>query len=568
MMQTKQLNQHEIPSTPATILVIDDNPVNLSVIAEYLEEQQFRVLTAPDGEMGVRRAQFIKPDIILLDVMMPGIDGFETCRRLKADDRTLDIPIIFMTALASTEDKIKGFTMGAVDYVTKPVQYEEVLVRIKTHLTISRQKEQLANKARQLESAHQIGQQVTTILDLEPLMTTVVEAICTQFNYYFVSVWLINQEKNSLVLRAGSGREGVMLNDSRLPLETRSLIGTAYCNKAPVFVPDVHSDPRFLAVDHLPNTRSELAMPLRVGQEVLGVLDIQVDETVTIDPGEDVILLQMLVNQIAIAIHNAQLYAMEKQLRQMVETRAHELSELNASKDKFFSIVSHDLRSPFGGLLSLANMMLEEVDTISRDELKEMLEMMYDSAQATFDLLENLLTWSRLQRGRMVYQPKLVDLYGLTDKTVAVLRESAQAKGVTLMHQISPQTLIVADSQMIQTVLRNLVSNAVKFTPTGGEVTIYAQPYTNGHNGTDASNLLEVAVADTGIGMKQEDMDKLFRLDVHHTTVGTAKEQGTGLGLIMCQEMMALHDAKICVESEAGKGTKMRFTLPKLVSDV
>jgi signal transduction histidine kinase len=119
-----------------TILIIEDNPNNLGVIVDYLEEVGLKIVVARNGEMGLKRAQFAKPDIILLDVMMPGIDGFETCLRLKADKKTQDIPVIFMTALDDPEDKLKGFEVGGVDYITKPIQHEEVLARVTTHLRI------------------------------------------------------------------------------------------------------------------------------------------------------------------------------------------------------------------------------------------------------------------------------------------------------------------------------------------------------------------------------------------------------------------------------------------------
>jgi len=138
-METKPLDFIETKSLDFkgyTLLIIDDNPTNLEVIVDYLEESGFEIIVARNGEMGLKRAQVWKPKMILLDVMMPGIDGFETCQRLKADESTKDIPVIFMTALDSTEDKLKGFQVGGVDYVTKPIQHEEVLARISTHLRI------------------------------------------------------------------------------------------------------------------------------------------------------------------------------------------------------------------------------------------------------------------------------------------------------------------------------------------------------------------------------------------------------------------------------------------------
>ena len=127
-----------IPEASATVLVVDDNPTNLSLLFDLLSHEGFKVLVAPDGEGAIAQLDYVKPDLLLLDVMMPGIDGFETCRRLKANDLTQDIPIIFMTALSAISDKVKGFDVGAVDYITKPIDREELLARLKTHLMIRR----------------------------------------------------------------------------------------------------------------------------------------------------------------------------------------------------------------------------------------------------------------------------------------------------------------------------------------------------------------------------------------------------------------------------------------------
>jgi serine phosphatase RsbU (regulator of sigma subunit)/CheY-like chemotaxis protein len=143
-----------------TILIIDDNPTNLGVIVDYLEEYGFDIIMARNGEIGLKRAKIILPNMILLDVMMPGIDGFETCRRLKADENTKDIPVIFMTALESTEDKVKGFEVGGVDYVTKPIQHEEVLARLTTHLHIRNLTLKLQKSNEALSDANQ---QITTL---------------------------------------------------------------------------------------------------------------------------------------------------------------------------------------------------------------------------------------------------------------------------------------------------------------------------------------------------------------------------------------------------------------------
>src|ERR1700693_2249330 len=144
------MNELLIGICARTILIVDDVPANLAVAVDYLEANQFHVVVAQDGEEGIERAQLVHPDLILLDVMMPGIDGFETCRRLKLDAGTRDIPVIFMTALADTSDKIAGFAAGAVDYISKPIQVEELLARIKTHLALRSAQQQLETRNLQL----------------------------------------------------------------------------------------------------------------------------------------------------------------------------------------------------------------------------------------------------------------------------------------------------------------------------------------------------------------------------------------------------------------------------------
>lgn len=250
------------------------------------------------------------------------------------------------------------------------------------------------------------------------------------------------------------------------------------------------------------------------------------------------------------------------------------LRELNASKDKFFSIVSHDLRSPFGPLLGMTELLSEIADTLPPDDLKDMTATIHKSARNVFNLLENLLQWSTLQRGKMPCHPSQCDLREVADGTVELLRGNSQAKGVVLGNAVPAGLFVWADENMLATVIRNLTSNALKFTPADGQVTIAArlikmvsdssaeQVSAEMPDPSPVIALVEVAISDTGLGMNQETVDKLFNIDVHHTTLGTAQEKGTGLGLIICQEMVQKNGGKIWVESELGQGTTVKFTIP------
>lgn len=237
------------------------------------------------------------------------------------------------------------------------------------------------------------------------------------------------------------------------------------------------------------------------------------------------------------------------------------LQKANSDKDKLFSIISHDLRSPFQPLLGNAQLIMKHIERFSKAEIHTMTNDIYTSGRAIYNLLDNLLTWSRLQQARMEYCPDPVELSNLAEKTVTLLAEVARGKKIRLVQSIEAGLFVQADAYMIDTVIRNLTSNALKFTEAGGQVILSARGkgVSSDRPGT---NWVEVRISDTGIGMSQEDVDKLFKLDVHHTTPGTAQEAGTGLGLILCQEMVTKHGGQIWVESEKGKGTTAIFTVP------
>ncbi len=370
----------------ATILIVDDNPTNLRVLLDYLCDSGFKMLVARNGEGALRQAKYANPDIILLDVMMPGIDGYETCRQLKADETLQDIPVIFMTALSETENKLQGFEAGGVDYIIKPLQQEEVLARLNAHLTIRRLQQQL-------------------------------------------------QEQNALLQEKNS-----------------------------------------------------------------------------------------------------------------------QLQELNASKDKFFSIISHDLRSPFQVLLSLTQLLGDHLEMYSQEKIRTSVGHMRTSAEKLYALLENLLTWSRIQRGMMDYQPQHINVSSIIAQNVNLFIVNAEQKQITLSNSVQEELIVYADDNMVDAIIRNLISNALKFTHAGGNIIVSAT-----HNEKD----VQTAVADTGTGMNAETIAKLFRLDVKYQGVGTAGEKGTGLGLNLCKDLVEKNGGAIWVESEIEKGSTFTFTLPQ-----
>jgi signal transduction histidine kinase len=320
-----------------------------------------------------------KPDLILLDVMMPDMDGFEVCRRLKESALLKDIPVIFISALNDTKDIVKALKCGGVDFITKPFQAEEITARVNTHLKLHRQSLQLRQQSK-------------------------------------------------------------------------------------------------------------------------------------------------------------------------------ELRELNASKDKFFSIIAHDLRGPLGGFMGLSEMIADDSQPLTSDERLDMIKVLSRSARNIYNLLENLLEWSQMQHGRTAFKPQLMSLKKLVAESTKLLFEVSHKKNVSITVDIDKDQEVYADINMFQSVIRNLVSNAIKFTPKGGKVIVTAD--------LTESNTSVITVKDTGIGMNSEMVANLFRLNVNSSRPGTEGENSTGLGLLLCKEFVERHGGEIWVESEEGRGSLFCFTIP------
>ncbi len=230
-----------------------------------------------------------------------------------------------------------------------------------------------------------------------------------------------------------------------------------------------------------------------------------------------------------------------------------QLQQLNATKDKFFSIISHDLKGPLNSFTSFARMLIDHTESLSKGEIQMLAREIDKNLKNLFVLLENLLEWSRSQTGNIEFKPELFDLHDLLQQNRDLLQAQAGNKGITIVYTNTESVPLVAHRHSVNTVIRNLISNAIKFTPTSGTITLSVKPGREG---------VMVAVADTGIGMSPQTVKKLFRLDTKYSTNGTANEKGTGLGLILCKDFVEKNGGKIGVHSEEGNGSVFHFTLP------
>ena len=250
-----------------------------------------------------------------------------------------------------------------------------------------------------------------------------------------------------------------------------------------------------------------------------------------------------------------------RQAEEELKLKNEELSSLNAEKDKFFSIIAHDLKGPFNGFLGLTKIMAEELSSLTAAEVQNIAVRMSNSAKNLYHLLENLLDWAQIQKGAVPFNPEVIQLGLVVGRSIDMLHEAAKRKDIEIATDIADGLMAFADMNMFQTIIRNIVLNAIKFTHKGGKVSILAK--------ATADNNIEISIQNNGIGMNQTIIENLFRIDVKTSRKGTEGEPGTGLGLLLCKEFIEKHGGKIWVESEeanlpAGKagGSTFYFSLP------
>ena len=238
--------------------------------------------------------------------------------------------------------------------------------------------------------------------------------------------------------------------------------------------------------------------------------------------------------------------------RQLVKEKSL-LEEANAAKDKFFSILAHDLKNPFNALLGFSEYLIENFREMEQEEIEMQLTMMRDSSRQTFNLLEDLLTWSKAQRGKLNCKPELIKIKEICQEVRGALSSMAEEKEIEINLSAGDGAEIYADPNMLKTIMRNLLSNAIKFSFRGGKISTSFEI---------EGNYYKVSVHDNGTGISIENQVRLWNLAGQHTTRGTEDESGTGLGLLFCKEFVEAHDGKIWVESEEGKGSTFSFKLP------
>lgn len=243
----------------------------------------------------------------------------------------------------------------------------------------------------------------------------------------------------------------------------------------------------------------------------------------------------------------------QKENEKEIKNQNIQLKKLNATKDKFFSIIAHDLKNPFQGIIGFSEMIKEDAEKQNLNKIKKFAEYIFNVSNQTYKLLDNLLNFTRSQIGLIKYNPEIINIKELVEEGIVLVQSTAEVKGVKLIDETNQKHTAYADESMISTVIRNLISNAVKFTSEGGYVKVQTE---------NSNEKVVIKIIDCGVGIKEDDISKLFKADLNFTTFGTENEKGTGLGLVVCKDFTVKNGGTITVESDVGKGSTFTVTLP------
>ena len=283
----------------------------------------------------------------------------------------------------------------------------------------------------------------------------------------------------------------------------------------------------------------------------LKIADGQLQYKVKVETNDEIGELATFFNIMVENIYRANQTIVNQQDK--LNNQYNEMREMNATKDKFFSIIAHDLKNPLSAFTGVANFLIERFYELSHEEIKEFLDDVHCSAKQLYELLENLLVWSRSQRGLVQFNPMPLDVAQIIKSNIELVKMNADAKHIELISEVKTDILAYSDPNMLNTIIRNLVTNAIKFTRIDGKVILKA---------IEENEFIKISVLDNGIGISDKDLEKLFRMDVSYSTEGTGNEKGTGLGLILCKEFVEKHGGKIWVTSKIGEGSEFNFTIP------
>ncbi|MCF4969021.1 ATP-binding response regulator [Nostoc sp. CMAA1605] len=510
------------------ILIVDDTPINLEILFDVLANAGYTVLVAEDGESALARAEYASPDLILLDILMPGIDGFETCHRLKNNELTKDIPVIFMTALSEIGEKVKGLNLGAVDYITKPLQHEEVLARVKIHLKLCNLTKQLKGQNQLLADEIQERIQAENKLrEQAALLDKITDAVLVIDLNQHICFW--NQGAENLY--GWQAQEVIGKNVSQLIYAQENF-------------PQLQHIIDSLATDD--SWQGELHQVTQQGKKII----VASRWNVMRDPNGTPQSILTVYTDIT-----------EKKQLESQFLRAQRLESIGTLAGG----IAHDLNNILTPILTAAQLLQIKLPDVD-DRSQRMFQTIESNAKRGAALVKQVLQFTRGVEGKRT----IVQINYLFSEINQIVQETFP-KSIKFSTKIQPELwTVIGDATNLHQVLMNLVVNARDAMPKGGNLSLCAdnlfidEHYARMNLDANVGSYIVISITDTGIGIEPEILDRIF--EPFFTTKDVGK--GTGLGLSTVQGIIKSHHGFIKVNSEQGKGTQFQIFLPAVEAAV
>lgn len=483
----------------ADILVIDDTPENLALLSQILKDKNYKVRSVTKGSTGLRGAKAAPPDLILLDVKMPEMNGYEVCEHLKADESTCDIPVIFISALGDVLDKVKAFEVGGIDYITKPLQVEEVLARIETHLTIRRLQKQLQTQNQQLQ------QEISERISAE-------EKFAKAFR----------SSPNPITITTLAENRFIDINHSFLEMSGYSQVEIVEKSTTDLNIwvnPQVYdsSVQKLLKNGSLHN--QECKFRTKKGEIKIVLVSIELIE----------------LNGITCTLNII-----------------NDITERKRLEDEFISLVSHELRTPMNSIIGALDLLKTQQLGSLTDKGKQIINIAINNTERLIRLVNDILDLERIKSGKITMQASKCNAADLLIQAAQTMQTMAYSAEVNL--KIKPTRIeIMVDSDRILQILTNLLSNAIKFSEPGQTVELRS---------IVDSNYLQIEIQDQGRGIPADKQQLIFERFQQVDASDSRSKGGTGLGLPICRSIIEQHKGRIWVESTMGKGSTFYINLP------
>ena len=561
---------------PPRILIIEDDPVSRNLLKNIFRNEGYDVEEAADGIKGLEMALLDPPpDLVCLDVILPGLSGYEVCQSIKQDEAGATVPVLMVTSLTKREDIVKGLKSGATDYITKPFSPVEVLARVKVNLENRFAMQELLGRSGRFELACDVLETTTSSLDLKQVL----------FHLVSKTAEFLNGDRCSIITVDGSwgndedipvGRLLASHEDPNIPELTIDLIKYPEILKSfrtgeVVVVKDVMSDPLMEDVkQNMTNLpfRSVMALPLAFRGEILGAMLLRATREETGFTEDEIIMARIIAGASTNALRNAALYLRINKKNEVLEKMNEELSianqeleNLSQAKSDFVSMVSHELRTPLTSIIGFSELLAEAHVGELTDEQEEYIRQILRKGKDLLALINDLLDTGRLESGKLALRYREVDLEDVILSVRSSTRHVTENLPTIKTHIPVDLPSFEGDTEKITQILTNLVTNALKFSPPGSPVDIIASMI-HGRRDSDRGDLIQISVKDRGIGIQEDERQRIFDQFTQVQQGNSRTFQGAGLGLFICRSFVELHGGKIWVDSTVGEGSIFHFSIP------